>query len=289
MGSTLAFNSGSTGINPGFSSSVVVNDPVPTAIRKSEEEEFAHATLLANGSVLPMVLKAALQLDLLEIIAKAGPGAFVSASEIAAQIRTNNPKAPVMVDRILCLLATDRVVKCSPRDSPDGGVERLYGLGPVCKYLTRNEDGVSVAPLVLMNQDQVLMESWYYLRDAVLDGGIPLNKAYGMTAFDYRSPRFTKEFNERMSGHSIITMKEILETYKGFEGLTSIVDVGGRTGVILDMIRSKYPTIKGINFDLPDVIADAPSYPGVEHVGGDMFVSVPKGDAIFMKVNLCSL
>ena len=23
---------------------------------------------------------------------------------------------------------------------------------------------------------------------------------------------------------------------------------------------------------------------GVEHVGGDMFVSVPKGDAIFMKV-----
>lgn len=25
-------------------------------------------------------------------------------------------------------------------------------------------------------------------------------------------------------------------------------------------------------------------YAGVEHVGGDMFVSVPKGDAIFMKV-----
>ena len=25
---------------------------------------------------------------------------------------------------------------------------------------------------------------------------------------------------------------------------------------------------------------------GVEHVGGDMFVSVPKGDAIFMKVGL---
>lgn len=24
---------------------------------------------------------------------------------------------------------------------------------------------------------------------------------------------------------------------------------------------------------------------GVEHVGGDMFVSVPKGDAIFMKVS----
>ena len=28
---------------------------------------------------------------------------------------------------------------------------------------------------------------------------------------------------------------------------------------------------------------------GVEHVGGDMFVSVPKADAIFMKMNFCIL
>jgi hypothetical protein len=28
---------------------------------------------------------------------------------------------------------------------------------------------------------------------------------------------------------------------------------------------------------------------GVEHVGGDMFESVPKGDAIFMKVGLIDL
>nr|KJB52490.1 hypothetical protein B456_008G264700 [Gossypium raimondii] len=51
------------------------------------------------------------------------------------------------------------------------------------------------------------------------------------------------------------------------------------------MIVSKYPTIKGINFDLPHVIENAPTCPGVEHVGGDMFASVPKGDTIFMKVS----
>ncbi|KAK5777855.1 hypothetical protein PVK06_045822 [Gossypium arboreum] len=49
------------------------------------------------------------------------------------------------------------------------------------------------------------------------------------------------------------------------------------------MIVSKYPTIKCINFDLPHVIENAPTYPGVEHVGGYMFASVPKRDAIFMK------
>ncbi|KAL6972199.1 Caffeic acid 3-O-methyltransferase 1 [Sarracenia purpurea var. burkii] len=96
-------------------------------------------------------------------------------------------------------------------------------------------------------------------------------------------PRFNKVFNQGMSNHSTITMKKILETYQGFEGLTTLVDVGGGTGATLNMIRSKYPSIRSINFDLPHVIEDAPSYQGVEHVGGDMFVSVPKADAIFMK------
>ena len=133
----------------------------PTTILESDEEASLFSMQLVSASVLPMVLKSALELDLLEIIAKAGPGAFVSTSEIAAQLPTHNPEAPVMLDRILRLLATYAVVKCSLRNLPDGGVERLYGLAPVCKYLTRNEDGVSVAPLLLMNQDKVLMESWY--------------------------------------------------------------------------------------------------------------------------------
>ncbi|KAJ8760812.1 hypothetical protein K2173_021850 [Erythroxylum novogranatense] len=255
----------------------------PTIV--SDEEANLFAMQLASASVLPMILKAALELDLLEIMAKAGPGAFLSPSEIASQLPTNNPEAPVMLDRMLRLLASYSVLTYSLKTLPDGKVERLYGLGPVSKFLTKNEEGVSIAPLCLMNQDKVLMESWYYLKDSVLEGGIPFNKAHGMTSFEYHGKdlRFNKVFNRGMADHSTITMKKILESYKGFEGLTSVVDVGGGTGAVLGMIVSKYPSIKGINFDLPHVIEDAPSLPGVKHVGGDMFVSVPKGDAIFMK------
>ncbi|PIM99563.1 Hydroxyindole-O-methyltransferase [Handroanthus impetiginosus] len=251
----------------------------------SEEESCLFAMQLASASVLPMVLKSAIELDLLELIKKSGAGAFVSPAELAAKLPTSNSEARVMLDRILRLLASYDVLACRLERLPDGGVERRYGLAPVCKFLTKNDDGVSMAPLLLMNQDKVLMESWYHLKDAVLDGGIPFNKAYGMTAFDYHGtdPRFNKVFNNGMSNHSTIIMKKILETYDGFEGLKTVVDVGGGTGATLNMIVSKYPSIKGINFDLPHVIEDAPSYPGVEHVGGDMFVSVPKGDAIFMK------
>ena len=55
----------------------------------------------------------------------------------------------------------------------------------------------------------------------------------------------------------------ILDVYKGFEGLKVLVDVGGGIGVTLNVITSKYPQIRGINFDLPHVVSDAPSYPGI--------------------------
>lgn len=250
-----------------------------------EDEACSFAMTLTSGSVPPMVLKAVIELDVLEIIKRAGPNAQLSPAEIVAQLPSKNPDAATMLDRMLRLLASYSILSYSLRTLPDGKVERLYGLAPVCQFLTKNQDGVTLSALSLMNQDKILMESWYHLKDAVLDGGIPFNKAYGMTAFEYHGtdPRFNKVFNNGMSNHSTITMKRILDTYKGFEGLSTLVDVGGGTGATLNMIISKHPTIKGINFDLPHVIEDAPAYNGVEHVGGDMFESVPKGDAIFMK------
>ena len=91
------------------------------------------------------------------------------------------------------------------------------------------------------------------------------DKAYGMTAFEYHGtdPRFNKVFKRGMADHSSITMKKLLETYKGFEGLTSVVDVGGGTGAVVNMIVSKYSSIKGIDFDLPHVIEDAPQFLGM--------------------------
>ena len=131
-----------------------------TPTQVSDEEANLFAMQLASASVLPMVLKSAIELDLLEVMAKAGPGAFLSPKEVASQLPTKNPDAPVMLDRILRLLASYSILTCSLRTLPDGKVERLYGLGPVCKFLTKNDDGVTLSALSLMNQDKVLMESW---------------------------------------------------------------------------------------------------------------------------------
>ncbi|KAG6511494.1 hypothetical protein ZIOFF_029562 [Zingiber officinale] len=251
-----------------------------------EEDEAAcmYAMQLASASIPPMTLKAAIELGLLEILAKAGPAAKLSAADVTAQLPTHNPHAPAMIDRILRLLAAYGVVTCVVSDA-DGSPTRTYGAAPVCKYLTKNEDGVSMAALALMNQDKVLMESWYHLKDAVLDGGIPFNRAYGMTAFEYHGtdPRFNAVFNEGMKNHSIILTKKLLQTYSGLDDINVLVDVGGGIGATLYMITSVHPNIKGVNFDLPHVISEAPPFPGVEHVGGDMFAAVPSADAILMK------
>ncbi|KAJ4965391.1 hypothetical protein NE237_017240 [Protea cynaroides] len=117
-------------------------------------------------------------------------------------------------------------------------------------------------------------------------GGIfPFKKAHRMTSFNYHctDPRFNKAFNSRMSNHSTLFMNKILNTYKGFEGLTSLVDVSGGVGATFHMIVSKYPSLRGINFNLPHFIVDAPSYPDVHHVRDDMFISIPKANTVFMK------
>ena len=103
------------------------------------------------------------------------------------------------------------------------------------------------------------------LKGAILEGGIPFNRVYGMHAFEYPDldPRFNEAFNTAMFNHTNIVMKKILESYKGFEQLTQLVDIGGGLGVTLNLIISRYSNIKDINFDLPHVIQHAPAYPGI--------------------------
>ncbi|XVF39316.1 hypothetical protein PTKIN_Ptkin01aG0024800 [Pterospermum kingtungense] len=203
-----------------------------------DQEVGKLAVRLANAVVLPMVLKSALQLNIINTISASGDGTFLSPSQVASGLPTNNPDAPVLLDR-------------------------CYACWPATPF----------------------SNALYHLNDVVLGGGIPFKRAYGVTNFEYlgTDQRFNRVFNQAMSNHTTLIMNKVVDVYKGFDGVGVLVDVGGGIGVALGVITSKYPHIKAINFDLPHVLADAPNYSGVEHVGGDMFESVPKGDAIFMK------
>ncbi|KAL6003694.1 hypothetical protein ACLOJK_004240 [Asimina triloba] len=257
-----------------------------------DDEQCMFAMQLATASVLPMVLKAAIELDVLEIMAKHGPGAQLSSSQVASHLHPHNAAAASkMLDQMMRLLAAHSILNCTLTTCTDGRIQRLYALAPVCKFLVKNEDGVSIAPLLFLNQDKAVLQSWYHLKDAVVEGGAPFEKAHKMNGYEYtcKDQGLANLFNNAMRNVSTITMKRMLEMYTGFEGFNSLVDVGGGTGATLNMIVSKYPHIKGINFDQPHVVASAPAFPGgyqlycVDHVGGDMFVAIPSAEAILIK------
>ncbi|XVE62537.1 hypothetical protein DITRI_Ditri06bG0125500 [Diplodiscus trichospermus] len=79
-----------------------------------EEVEFTQAMNVAGSIYFPMVLKAAIDLDLLEIIAKASPpgaGYKLSPTKIASRLNTMNPYAASIDDCILRLLASYSILK----------------------------------------------------------------------------------------------------------------------------------------------------------------------------------
>ncbi|XVE90203.1 hypothetical protein DITRI_Ditri20bG0060100 [Diplodiscus trichospermus] len=251
-----------------------------------EEEDCLKAIQFATSTVLPFALKAAVDLDLFEIIAKAGqPGCMLSPDEIVSNLPAHNPDAPAIIDRILRVLAAHSILACHLLTDKDGHTKRVYGIASIGKYFLRNEDGMSVVPMLDFTLDRRLIECWNFLKEATLEGGLSFVRGFGMDLFEVvaKDRNLANIFNQTMSTHTVIVMKKILEIYKGFEGLSQVVDVGGGLGTNLKLIVSKYPQIKGINFDLPLIVKDAPNIPGVEHVGGDMFTKIPHGEAIFMK------
>ena len=129
----------------------------------SDDEEMAAylcASHLAAGFAMPMTLKAVIELGVLDIIANAGPGRQLSPAEIVSQIETENPMAPVVLDRLVRYLASSSVLTCSVTEGDSGRGERRYGLGPVCKFFISRTDAASLAPFILMNLAKVHQACW---------------------------------------------------------------------------------------------------------------------------------
>lgn len=166
-----------------------------------------------------------------------------------------------------------------------------YSQTPLSRLLTRNGEK-SMAALVLLESSPVMLEPWHGLRARVLANGSPaFEAAHGDDVWRYaeRNPSHSKLINDAMACDARLAVSAIIEgcpeVFRS-EGIRSLVDVGGGDGTTLENLVKACPWIRGINFDLPHVVSVAPRRFGVEHVGGDMFKSVPKADAAFLMVSI---
>jgi hypothetical protein len=135
------------------------------------------------------------------------------------------------------------------------------------------------------------MRGWEHLEYSVRTGKTALDQVYGKSLFEYLSshPTEAQIFNETMTGLSMMDSPAIAESYS-FDGIRSIVDVGGGHGLLLANVLQRNPQMRGTLYDLPHVIEGARNGPLQQVMdrctltGGDIFASVPGGaDAYMMK------
>eukprot|EP00252_Welwitschia_mirabilis_P024194 TRINITY_DN7081_c0_g1_i1.p1 TRINITY_DN7081_c0_g1~~TRINITY_DN7081_c0_g1_i1.p1 ORF type:complete len:353 (-),score=45.93 TRINITY_DN7081_c0_g1_i1:192-1250(-) len=241
---------------------------------------------LANMLSVPMALNAAVRLQVPDIIWQNGANTPLSCAQIASSVlgRPASEVAPnaANLQRIMRMLSSYNVFSETLTESG----ERFYSLTEVGRTLAKDESGHSFGEYVLQHHQKPMLNAWEQLECAVIDPSEePFVKANGKPAYAFYGDgeEYNQLMKDAMTGVSVPFMRCLLQNYKGFQGIRTLVDVGGSSGFCLHMILQEYPEIKGINFDLPYVVENAPSYPGISHVGGNMFEAIPSGDAIFMK------
>ncbi|KAL8211071.1 hypothetical protein R6Q57_005508 [Mikania cordata] len=149
-----------------------------------------------------------------------------------------------------------------------GHEETFFALNECSKLLVKDAKN-TLAPIAMSFTEPLMFAPFYNLNQAIEEGCTAVLKTYGVEIFDLfsRNPELNKVFNESMACRTRFELGAIMSTYDFGSLKGTLVDVGGGIGVILNEIVTKYPHLKGVNFDLPNVVSSAPSYEGVTHVG----------------------
>lgn len=127
------------------------------------------------------------------------------------------------------------------------------------------------------------------LKEIVKTGESTFKKHAGMKVFEYMEsePHLNELYNKAMTNSSLLVSKAILSEYN-FGKYKCVVDIGGGEGILLAMILKKYPSLKGINFDLPHVVSESKKVfeenqvsDRIELVSGDFFNDLPVGGDLY--------
>lgn len=165
-----------------------------------------------------------------------------------------------------------------------------FSLTPLGATLRTGVPG-SVRGAVLTAAGEIFTRSFDHLLHSVQTGKTGFEKAYGMPVFDWlaQNPRQASMFSEMMVGVHGGEVAAVASAYD-FSGLGTIIDVGGATGNLLSTILAHHAGPRGIVFDMPHVVRDAPALIAAQGLAdriaiesGSFFDSIPAGgDAYLM-------
>ncbi|TCM50473.1 methyltransferase [Kribbella sp. VKM Ac-2568] len=146
----------------------------------------------------------------------------------------------------------------------------------------------SLRPLARTLQDPALWAAWGQLGHSVRTGENAFEALHGYDVWTHRQgqPEHNAIFNDNMAALTSSVAAAVAAAYD-FSGRSSVVDIGGGQGILLEAVLTAYEHLSGTVFDLSHVVATKPRSPALESrwssVAGSFFESVPPADAYLLK------
>jgi SAM-dependent methyltransferase len=162
-----------------------------------------------------------------------------------------------------------------------------FALTPLSRLLVTDAPG-SMRDILVLGAEPWHHQLWGELGAIVKTGEPAHDRVLGGPLFAHleRDPAANDVFNRAMVSFSAQTAQAVVAGYD-LSRARRIVDVGGGVGHLLAAALAKHPEPRGVLFDLPHVVAAAPSLGDrVEIAGGDFFDGVPAGGDVYLLMNV---
>ncbi|MFS7931248.1 putative O-methyltransferase domain, plant methyltransferase dimerization [Helianthus anomalus] len=235
-----------------------------------------------NNYATSMSLGCALELGIPDIVHNYGKP--ITIQELVSKLNLPIDKTGHLQQLMRLLIHFNFFSVTKLHDQDDEG----YVLTAASKLLLNDtsKNSQNLLPFVSLALDPVIMTPWRFLGKWFKGNeSTVFETAHGIPFWEFanRNPVFNGRFNDAMASDSHLMSLVIKDCQEIFEGVESLVDVGGGTGLNTKILLEAFPHMTCTVFDLPHVVADMSETMNLKYVGGDMFSTIPSADAIFFK------
>ena len=246
----------------------------PAQQPQAEVPPHVQVIQMATGFWVSKMIYAAAKLGL--------PDHLANGPKSAAELSTTTGTHPQSLHRLMRTLASVGIFT-----QLDGG---RFGLTPLSESMKKGAPG-SAHETILTMAGPTFVRAFEEIAHSVKTGETGFEKALGKPIFDYFAEHQDEAslFSQSMVGIHGGEPPAVAAAYD-FSQFGTIVDVGGATGNMLSAVLSAHQGPRGILYDLPHVVTDAP--PSLEKSGiadrvtienGSFFENVPSdGDAYIL-------
>jgi hypothetical protein len=200
--------------------------------------------------------------------------AFDDRPKTIAQLATATNTEPRSIYRLLRALASVGIFSEVS--------EQCFALTPLATTLKSDiPDSMRYVAMAQMGDDHSL--GWSNGLHSLKTGEIAFDALTGMSVWDYyaQHPEAGQIFSQSMTSMGSAIAQAVAATYD-FSEFETIVDVGGAQGNLISAIVRSHPHLKGILFDLPEIMATVNADANIQPIAGNFFESVPSGGDAYL-------